>query len=63
MAFFVNVGLLARFFATEVEGACATVAPVANQVALWLFAAVIHEARLIVGLHAIHAAGETVEEI
>ena len=62
-ALFIDVGLLARFFAAEVEGACATVAPVANQIALGLVAAVIHQARLIFGLDAIHTAAETVEEI
>lgn len=60
---FIHVGLLARFFATEVERACATVAPVANQIALGLLATVIHQAELIVGLDAIHATCKTVEEI
>ena len=63
VTFFVNVGLFARLFAAEVEGARPPVAPIADEVAAWATAPVIHRARHVIGADALHTAADTVEEI
>ena len=63
VAFFVNVGLFARLFAAEVEGARPPVASIPDEVAAWAVAKVIHCTRHVVFPDAIHATLDAVEEI
>ena len=63
VAFFVDVRLLARLFAAEVEGTGTAVAPVADLVAAWFAAPVVHGPGHVVGAYAIQAACNAVEEV